>query len=125
MSLEIDKENIAPGRRLERKSPATPLQKGTFGRDSPAPKRASYNMCGDIELYEEICQVGEGTYGKVFKARKKDASRQIVAVKALQMGDTRKEGFPITALREITLLKRLNHVNVVRLIELCAEKESD
>jgi serine/threonine protein kinase len=33
--------------------------------------------------------------------------------------DQEKEGFPITALREIKILQELRHENIVRLIEVC------
>lgn len=36
--------------------------------------------------------------------------------------DNEKEGFPITALREIKILQLLKHENVVALIEICRTK---
>ena len=41
----------------------------------------------------------------------------LVALKRVRM-DNEKEGFPITAIREIKLLKRLSHENVIRLKEI-------
>merc|ERR1711868_322293 len=35
------------------------------------------------------------------------------------MGENEKEGFPITALREIKILQLLNHENIVNLLEIC------
>jgi len=35
--------------------------------------------------------------------------------------DNEKEGFPITALREIRILQLLNHENIVNLIEICRQ----
>lgn len=35
--------------------------------------------------------------------------------------DNEKEGFPITALREIKILQLLNHDNIVNLIEICRQ----
>lgn len=35
------------------------------------------------------------------------------------------EGFPITALREIKILKKLQHPNIVKLIEVVTSKPSD
>ncbi len=40
-----------------------------------------------------------------------------VALKKIRM-DTEKEGFPITAIREIKLLKNLHHVNIINLREI-------
>jgi len=72
------------------------------------------------EGYEIMAQVGEGTYGKVFKARA-ESSGTLVALKKLRM-EKEKDGFPITALREIKLLQSLKHENVVRLHEMMVSK---
>ena len=39
--------------------------------------------------------------------------------------DKEKEGFPITALREIMILKRLNHKNILSLLEIVTKKEKN
>ena len=54
---------------------------------------------------------------EVFKARCKKTN-DFVAMKLILM-DQEKEGFPITALREIKILQELRHDNIVRLIEVC------
>ncbi|UZJ56894.1 hypothetical protein CBS101457_006214 [Exobasidium rhododendri] len=74
------------------------------------------------EVYEQIAQVGEGTYGQVFKARA-DKTGIIVALKKIRM-ESEKDGFPITAMREIKLLQGLRHENVVRLHEMMLSKNS-
>lgn len=73
----------------------------------------------DISAFDLIHQVGEGTYGKVYKAKKKDGT--LIALKKLFIKEDDKgekknrEGFPITAIREIEILKSLNHPNIVAL----------
>jgi len=64
----------------------------------------------------EKCLLGEGTYGKVYKARS-SRSGEAVAMKQMKL-DTQEEGVPSTAIREIALLKELNHPNVVRLLDV-------
>jgi len=78
-----------------------------------------------VELYDfsAVDQVGEGTYGQVYRARNKE-SGETVALKRVRM-DNEKEGFPITAIREIKILKVLNHKNVVRLKEIVTSKGAD
>lgn len=66
--------------------------------------------------YEKIAQVGEGTYGKVYKARNSEGLG-LVALKRIRM-EGEKDGFPVTAMREIKLLQGLDHVNVVKLHEM-------
>ncbi|KAG5351307.1 hypothetical protein C0989_007008 [Termitomyces sp. Mn162] len=68
------------------------------------------------ELYNIISQVGEGTFGKVYKAQN-IVSRVYVALKRIRM-ESEKDGFPVTAMREIKLLQSLQHPNVVRLYEM-------
>lgn len=70
------------------------------------------------DKYEKIAKIGQGTFGEVFKARSKTDPKKIVALKKVLM-ENEKEGFPITALREIRILQLLNHDNIVNLIEIC------
>ena len=58
----------------------------------------------------------------MFKAKHK-GTRRIVALKKVLM-ENEKEGFPITALREIKILQLLKHENVVSLLEICRTKEN-
>ncbi|RLV94102.1 CTD kinase subunit alpha [Spathaspora sp. JA1] len=70
-------------------------------------------------IYQRVQQVGEGTYGKVYKA-KHSLYDEFVAMKRLRL-ETEREGFPITAIREIKLLSSLDHENVVGLLEMMVE----
>ncbi|KAL8967200.1 MAG: hypothetical protein Q9183_003028 [Haloplaca sp. 2 TL-2023] len=63
--------------------------------------------------------VGSGTYGKVFKAIHV-YTKNLVALKKIRM-DGEKDGFPVTAIREIKLLQSLKHENVVCLHEVMVE----
>lgn len=56
--------------------------------------------------FERIGLVGEGTYGQVFKAQNW-MSKELVALKRVRM-TSEKDGFPITAAREIKILQRLS-----------------
>lgn len=72
------------------------------------------------EYYERLEQVGEGTYGKVYKARNVEDGT-LVALKMIRM-DAEKDGFPVTAVREIKLLQSLRHENVVQLKEMMVSR---
>eukprot|EP01132_Coremiostelium_polycephalum_P004859 gene4859-6056_t len=66
---------------------------------------------GGLSRYQKLEKLGEGTYGKVYKAKEKITGK-IVALKKIRLED---DGVPSTALREISLLKELPHQNVVAL----------
>lgn len=71
--------------------------------------------CKDSKAYEQIKPVGEGTFGKVYKAVYKKGTKEerIVAVKLVKISE--EQGFPIPTLREILIMKGLNHKNVMKL----------
>ena len=56
----------------------------------------------------------------MWKAKIKGKDKLVALKKVLT--DNEKEGFPITALREIKILQVLNHENIVHLIEICTSK---
>lgn len=64
--------------------------------------------------------VGSGTYGKVFKAIHV-YTKDMVALKKIRMEGER-DGYPVTAVREIKLLQSLRHDNIVKLQEVMVEK---
>lgn len=66
-----------------------------------------------MERYQNVVQIGEGTYGVVFKARDRQTG-DLIALKQIRLADE-DEGVPSTAIREISLLKELSHPNVVTL----------
>lgn len=59
----------------------------------------------------------------MFLASPKGDKTDRVALKKIRM-DNEKEGFPITAIREIKLLKSLSHPNVIRLREIVRSQGS-
>lgn len=59
-----------------------------------------------------VCVCSLGTYGVVYKGRNKTTG-QVVAMKKIRL-ESEEEGVPSTAVREISLLKELQHPNVVR-----------
>ncbi len=62
--------------------------------------------------YEKLMKIGEGAYGAVYKARDLTSNR-LVALKITKF-DIDDEGFPSTTLRELSILKTLNHPNIVK-----------
>lgn len=90
---------------------------------SATPARGSqrrFKGCSKIGEYEMLQKLGEGTFGEVHKARHR-VTGKVFALKKILMHNE-KDGFPITALREIKLLKMLSHDNVLVLEEMAVER---
>lgn len=76
--------------------------------------------------YKKLEKIGEGSYGVVFKAKRiapslngnsQPSKGDMVALKRITL-ENENEGVPVTALREIALLKELKHPNIVRLYDV-------
>ncbi|ETV78908.1 CMGC/CDK protein kinase, variant 1, partial [Aphanomyces astaci] len=81
---------------------------------STAALDTAFGTCRDVDEFEKLNRIGEGTYGTVYRARDK-VSGEIVALKRVILHNEKQDGFPITAIREIKLLKRLHQENCVQL----------
>lgn len=77
-------------------------------------------MNSDVERrlanFLKIRKIGEGTYGEVYEAIDTTNNNK-VALKKLRI-ENKDEGIPITALREMCILKHLKHENIVELYEI-------
>jgi serine/threonine protein kinase len=72
-----------------------------------------------MDAFEKLEKVGEGTYGKVYRARER-ATGKIVALKKTRLHED-DEGVPPTTLREVSILRMLSRdPHVVRYsLSLC------
>ncbi|KAL8780226.1 MAG: hypothetical protein Q9213_006571 [Squamulea squamosa] len=90
--------------------------------------------CASVQDYDRLNQLGEGSmysagyeksidlqqsaYGVVFRA-KEHRSSKIVALKQVRIPpEDRQNGVPITALREISILRLLKHDNIVNVLNV-------
>ncbi|KFK38426.1 hypothetical protein AALP_AA3G111700 [Arabis alpina] len=92
---------------------------GQLNMEEPPPILGSRS----VDCFEKLEQIGEGTYGQVYMAKDKKTG-EIVALKKIRM-DNEREGFPITAIREIKILKKLHHQNVIHLKEIVTSPGRD
>lgn len=70
--------------------------------------------------YVKIEKIGEGTYGVVYKGKNK-ITNQLVALKKIRL-ENDEEGVPSTAIREISLLRELQHPNIVSLQDVLMQE---
>ncbi|KAH8649649.1 hypothetical protein BGZ60DRAFT_389636 [Tricladium varicosporioides] len=103
--------------------PTTRKVKKIMRRPKPRPQLSEEFKKSDSVYYRKPGNesvVGSGTYGKVFKAVHV-YTKDLVALKKIRMEGER-DGFPVTAVREIKLLQSLKHPNIVNLREVMVEK---
>ncbi|KAG5674691.1 hypothetical protein PVAND_004643 [Polypedilum vanderplanki] len=73
--------------------------------------------------FKIIETIGEGTYGKVYRANDMTTSKN-VALKLIRM-EFETEGFPITSLREVIILRKLNHENIIQLLDIVYDTDKN
>ncbi|SCW03761.1 LAFE_0G17634g1_1 [Lachancea fermentati] len=66
--------------------------------------------------YSEEKKLGQGTFGEVYRGVHLETQRQVAMKRIIVKAE--KDLFPITAQREITILRKLSHKNVIKLIEM-------
>lgn len=74
-------------------------------------------LCANKDMTQYILGslIGSGTYGEVYEALDTE-TKEKVALKRIRLNE--KEGMPGTALREISILKRLSHRNIMSLMSI-------
>ena len=75
------------------------------------------------DRFERIQEIGGGTYGIVEKCRDLE-TKEIVAVKRIK-NLYPEHGFPYSTLREVNLLKSLNHDNIVNIKAVIQDEDRD
>ena len=94
-------------------------------RHRSEPKRQRINdwerqYTKDRNKFKKDKVVGNGAYGCVFKAYKlKDKSR-FYAIKKIR--HNKPDGFSMTSIREIKLLKQLDHPNIIKLKDIITSR---
>ncbi|MCJ1378788.1 serine/threonine protein kinase, CMGC, CDC2/CDK sub [Xylographa soralifera] len=100
-------------------APTDSAPKSRMSLEKSSDGRPRFQGCSSIKNYEMLDKLGEGTFGEVHKARSKQHGHMVALKKILMHNE--KDGFPITALREIKLLKMLSHPNILKLEEMAVE----
>lgn len=74
-----------------------------------------------MDKYRILQVIGEGTYGKVFKAQERESGR-VVAIKKFKQREEEDPHVRKTMMREIRILREHRHDNIVNLREYFREK---
>lgn len=86
------------------------------GKVMEIPDEDLLGRCRFVSEFEKLNRIGEGTYGIVYRA-KDTKTNAIVALKKVRM-EHEKDGFPVSSLREISILLSCRHENIVQLNEV-------
>jgi len=84
-----------------------------------------------IAHYCRLEQIGEGTYGQVYRAKcltptlSHPAGGEMVALKKIRLQHPGYWGIPPTVIREIKILKKLQHRNLVKMYEVVSSKGAE
>jgi len=114
--------------------PAIYFGNDSDGFDSQAPS-TRYNSIHRHSLstrtiahYCRLEQIGEGTYGQVYRSKclnptlSSPKGGEIVALKKIRLHHPGYWGIPPTVIREIKILKKLQHKNMVKMYEVISSK---
>uniref|UniRef100_A0A8D3AGF7 Protein kinase domain-containing protein n=1 Tax=Scophthalmus maximus TaxID=52904 RepID=A0A8D3AGF7_SCOMX len=68
--------------------------------------------------YELLAEVGQGSHGRVYRARRLGGDQRLLAVKKFNVpADASANGIPAFMIREVALLRKMkyfNHPNIVQ-----------
>ena len=79
-------------------------------------KMSMMQSCRDVDQYQKLNRISEGTYGVVYRGRDLEKGT-ICALKRLKLKNEN-AGFPMTSVREINVLLALSHPNIVNVSEV-------
>lgn len=86
-------------------------------------RSGGWRPCRAVDRYEKLNDIEEGTYGYVSRAKEVETGR-VIALKKLKIEPEDRNGFPVTALREIKVLRNCEHRNIVELLEIVSDRAS-
>ena len=112
------------GDRPSKRRKLTPEREdGVAERELLKLRSGGWRPCRAVDRYEKLNDIEEGTYGYVSRAKEVETGR-VIALKKLKIEPEDRNGFPVTALREIKVLRNCEHRNIVELLEIVSDQAS-
>lgn len=118
---EAGEDGDRPSKR--RKLTPEPGVDGVAERELLKLRSGGWRPCRAVSRYEKLNDIEEGTYGYVSRAKEVETGR-VIALKKLKIEPADRNGFPVTALREIKVLRNCEHRNIVQLLEIVSDQAS-
>jgi len=78
----------------------------------------------NVSAFQNVQQIGKGSYGSVFMCIDKDTG-ETVAIKIFHRENEKENSFPLSAIREVNILKCLHHENIVKLKEIAVSNGNE
>ena len=79
-----------------------------------------HSYCSDFEINNN--KIGQGSFGRVYKSTYRKPNGEIIEVAVKKINFNNSEEFPLSAIREISILKNYSHPNIVKIINNFIEK---
>ena len=119
---------VPPPRKLGEKPPAPSRKRKQAASPTTPAKRGSQLVlpaCSDLHRFGRLTKIGAGAHGVVYRGavRAADGSIRSIALKQIR-GESSSEGFPFQEMREISLLQKTNHQNVIQLLDVAVSDRS-
>jgi serine/threonine protein kinase len=74
--------------------------------------------------FEFLDKLGEGSYGKVYKVYD-HTKKGVMALKKIKFHGDRYQGIPQSTLRELAILKEINHPNTIKLEDIIGSQGNE
>lgn len=78
-------------------------------------KRSLASTDSPFTLFKKIKTLGKGSYGEVLRVKNKNTGEIFALKKIIQKSP---QGIPQSTLREISTLQKLNHPNIIKLLQI-------
>lgn len=126
--MVLDRERLLQLARMEAETASQPPGPAGPPQEEDQQSEEDFDMLQHArqvrESYELKAKLNSGTYGIVYLARDKRSNKD-TALKMLRLNEkSMRDGYPVTALREMSILQVVQHPNIIKVKEVVCEYHS-